>query len=178
MIAACHWLLSCALRGIPCWRRVIATEWRHCLYGVSIWLCFCVMQFFKKITINRRPNETVPYLTYSDNILPHPIKTLVRQDIWPEHYFSPCETLWHVLNLEKILNVANVSTHRKANSKLEPGDPIIIADTRLVIHRTISKNRGSTRTRHHCDRHSFDSAKTMTSCSIANNDFSEKYSSF
>ena len=56
--------------------------------------------------------------------------------------------------------------HRNANSKLEPGDPIIIVDTRLVIHRTISKNRGSTRTRHHCDRHSFDSTKTMTSCSI------------
>ena len=39
------------------------------------------MQFQKKIIINRRPNETVPYLTYSDNILPHPIKTWVRQDL-------------------------------------------------------------------------------------------------
>ena len=42
--------------------------------------------------------------------------------------------------------------HRNANSKLEPGDPIIIVDTRLVIHRTIFKNRGSTQTRGHCDR--------------------------
>ena len=68
---------------------------------MALFLCNAVSKK-KKNAGNQRTNETVPYLTYSDNILPHPIKTLVRQDILiGTPYFK-------VLNIEK-----KMGTHRK-----------------------------------------------------------------
>ena len=77
MAAPRHWLLNKAWHVI--FSRLAAGGPNFCMDSQDV--TFRETHVNKKIIKIPRSNETVRYLTYSDNILPHPIKTLVRQDI-------------------------------------------------------------------------------------------------